>query len=163
MLYLGLGLLAAALLLVVIEAFVPSGGLISLLSAGCAVGGVVCLFRYSTTWGLVGLLAVLVLGPMAFGFALKVFPSTPIGRKMIGEKSPEQIEADRAEELKEREARLALIGSEGIVRTDLRPVGIVEIDGKRLDALSEVALIRTGTRVRVTSVEGTKIKVRPVS
>lgn len=162
MLFWGLGLLAASLLLVIIEVFVPSGGLISLLATGCAIGGVYCLFQYSTTWGLAGILAVLVLGPTTFAFALKIWPSTPIGRKMLGEKPPEMVEAERMQELRERERSLALVGAEGVVRTDLRPVGSIEIDGTRLEALAETALIKAGTRVRVTSVDGKQIKVRAI-
>lgn len=162
MLYWGLGLLAAALLLVIIEVFVPSGGLISVLSLGCAVAGVVCLFRYSTTWGLLGIAAVIFLGPMAFGFALKIWPQTPIGRRMLAEKPPEQVEAERLEAVREREAMLALVGAEGTVRTDLRPVGVIEINGQRREALAETALIKAGTRVRVTSVENAQIRVRPI-
>ncbi len=162
MLFWGIGLLAAALLLVILEVFVPSGGLIAIAASCCAVAGVVCLFRVSPTWGLVGILTLLILAPLAFSFALKVWPHTPIGRRMLGEKPPEQVEAERLAAERERDQRLALIGQEGLVLTDLRPVGIVEVQGKRFDALSEESLIRAGSRVRVTVVEPNQIKVRRV-
>ncbi|MFN0133462.1 MAG: NfeD family protein [Phycisphaerales bacterium] len=158
----GLGLLAAGLLLVVIEVFVPSGGLIAIAAIGCAVGGVVCLFRYGTTWGLIGLAAVMILGPMAMGFAWKVWPHTPIGRKMLGERSLEEVEAEQLAESKERERLAALFGAEGTVLTDLRPVGLVEIGGKRYEALSDSAFVAAGTRVRVTVVEANQLKVRAI-
>jgi membrane-bound ClpP family serine protease len=158
----GLGLLAASLLLVVIEVFVPSGGLIALTAAGCGIAGIIFLFRYSTPWGVSGLLAMVVLAPVAFGFALKVWPSTPIGRKMLGAKTEEEEEADRLAALKEREKQLSLVGARGTVITDLRPVGMIQIDGVRMEALAETGFIRAGTSVRVTVVESNQIKVRAV-
>lgn len=158
----GVCLLAASLLLVIIEVFVPSGGLLAVVSTGCAVTGVVFLFKVSTTWGLAGLGAMVVLGPSAFAFALKIWPSTPMGRRMLGAKSPEEEEADRLAALKEREKQLALIGAEGVVLSDLRPVGVIQIDGQRFDALSETGLIRAGSRIRVTKIDSNQVKVRAV-
>jgi membrane-bound ClpP family serine protease len=163
MLFWGLGLLAAALLLVIIEVFVPSGGLIAFVAAGSAIAGVYCLFRVSPMWGVIGILCVLILGPLTFSFALRVWPSTPIGRKMMGEKSPEQLEAERKAETQERERLASLIGAEGVVLTDLRPVGVVQIGSDRFDALAESAFIRAGTRVRVSVVQSNQIKVRAIT
>ncbi len=160
MLFWGIGLLAAALLLVILEVFVPSGGLIAVVATICAIAGVGCLFRVSMTWGLVGILTLVFMGPLVFSFALKVWPHTPIGRRMLGERPPEQIEAERRAAEREREQRLALIGREGIVLTDLRPIGVVEIDGKRYDALSEESLIRAGSRIKVSIAEPTQLRVR---
>jgi membrane-bound ClpP family serine protease len=162
LLYWGLGLLAASLLLVVVEVFVPSGGLIALLSTGCAIAGIVCLFRVSITWGLTGLGTMVVLGPSAFAFALKIWPSTPIGRKMLGEKPPEQVEAERLAALKEREHYAGMIGAEALVLTDLRPIGVIQLDTERFDALSETGFIPAGTRVRITHAEPSQIKVRRI-
>jgi membrane-bound ClpP family serine protease len=163
MLFWGLGLLAASLLLVIIEVFVPSGGMIALLAGGSAIAGVYCLFRVDWTWGVIGIASVLILGPLAFSFALRVWPSTPMGRKMMGEKTPEQLEAERLAEANERDRLAALVGAEGVVLTDLRPVGVVQIDGNRFDALAESAFIRAGTKVKVTVVQPNQIKVRAIS
>lgn len=158
----GLGLLAASLLLVVIELFVPSGGMISLISVTCALAGVYCLFRHSTTWGLAGLGAMLILGPLTLSFALKVWPNTPIGRRMMGDRPEEEVEAEQLAAIKDRERLASLVGAEGIVRTDLRPLGVIEIDGRRYDAISEVSFIRVGTRVRVSVAEANQLRVRPI-
>jgi membrane-bound ClpP family serine protease len=162
LLFWGLALLAVALLLVVLEVFVPSGGLIAMGATAAAIAGIIMLFRYNITWGLTGVLAVMVLGPAAFGFALRVWPSTPMGRKLLGEKSVEQVETERATAQRERDRMSALLGAEGIAMTDFRPVGVVIIDGERLDALSETGYIRAGSRVRVTVVESNQLKVRPL-
>jgi membrane-bound ClpP family serine protease len=163
MLLWGIGLLAAALLLVIVEVFVPSGGLIALVSAGCAIAGIYCLFRYSQVWGFIGIASLLVMGPAVFAFALKVWPSTPIGRRMLGELPPDQVEAQRQEEQRQRDRLAALVGAEGRVITDLRPVGLIEIDGQRVEALAQSSFIPAGSRVRITAIEGTQIRVRPLA
>ena len=79
----GIGLLAAGLLLVVIEVFVPSGGIISIGSGICSIVGVVCLFRVHWHWGIIGLGAMLILIPLTFMYSLNMMPSTRLGRKML--------------------------------------------------------------------------------
>lgn len=49
---------------------------------------------------------------------------------------------------------------EGISVSELRPSGIIEIDGERLDALSSGGFIPKGTKIKVVKVEGPKIIVR---
>lgn len=158
----GLGLLAAGVLLVVLEVFVPSGGALAFISAVVTIAGIVSLFKHSTMWGLSGILAVMVLGPMTFAFALKVWPSTPIGRRLMGERPAEMAEAERLAEQQRRRELFSLVDQEGVALTALRPVGVVKIEGARFDALSEVGYIEAGQRVRVTMIDGVQVKVRPV-
>ena len=56
----------------------------------------------------------------------------------------------------------ALVGSEAVVVSDLRPIGVVRIGNRKFEAASETTLIRAGQTVRVTSVEGLNLKVRAV-
>lgn len=162
LLFAGVGLLAVAVLLIVVEAFVPSGGVIGTVAVVAAIVGIYLLFRYKSAWGVSGLLATLVLGPMAFFSAVSMLPSTPIGRRLIGEPSEEEMLARQERELRLAEEYRALIGAEGVAMTDLKPVGLARIGGKRYDVLAEGGLIDEGTRVRVTSAEPNLIKVRPV-
>lgn len=159
----GIILLGAALALFVLEVFVPSMGLISIVGVGLAIVGLVMLFQYDVVTGVIGLLVMLVLGPLAFTFALRVFPHTGIGRSILfGGKSEEEIERESAERQAEADKRLALVGMEGETLTPLRPVGAVRIEGQRYDAVSELGMVEAGARVRVTAADGTQIKVRPV-
>lgn len=156
----GLGLLALALVLLVAEFFVPSAGALGLTAAVIAIAGVVCLFRYDTLWGVIGSLIVIVFGPLAVYFGLKLWPHTPLGRRVIGAPSEEEAAAARQRESDEKKKQAALVGKEGRVLTDLRPVGTVEIDGVRYDALSETLFVPAGSRVRVVGAEVAQIKVR---
>ena len=57
----------------------------------------------------------------------------------------------------------ALYGSSGTAATFLRPAGIAQIDGKRVDVLTEGEFIAAGTPVRVTRVQGARVFVEPVT
>lgn len=158
----GLVLLAISVLLTVIEIFVPTAGLLGLTSVVVAVAGIVCLFKYDGGWGLGGLLSAVVLLPSVFFGGIQIWRNTEAGRRAMGIPSDEEIEARQLRELRERQAREAIIGMEGVVLTDLRPVGVVELDGKRVDALADEGFIQAGRRVRVTAVEATEVRVRTI-
>lgn len=158
----GWGLIGLGVILVALDLFLPSAGMLAVAAGASALAGVVCLFRFDTMWGLAGLGSVLVGGPIVAAFALKVWPHTPMGRRLIAAPTEEQVTAQREQEEAERRARLALVGKEGVVLTDLRPVGVVEINGVRYDALSETRFVQAGSMVRVTTADGLQVKVRPV-
>ena len=158
----GLGLMGASVLLLILEIFVPSGG--AILFTACAVGvaGVVCLWLVDPLWGVLSLIFMVLAGPSIFFYGLSLWRHTPLGRKMIGALSDEEQEKHRLEELHARDEQLRLVGAEGTAATDLRPVGVVLINGKRYDALAELGLIPAGSRVRVTVVESNQLKVRAI-
>ncbi|MBL8763089.1 MAG: hypothetical protein JNM07_02325 [Phycisphaerae bacterium] len=156
MLYWGLALLGVAFILVAIDLFVPTMGVLLVTALAVAVAGVVCMYRYSAAWGLIGTLVVVVGGPVLMGFFINVMPHTPMGRRLMLGADP----ADAPSPPPESSELAALVGREGDALTDLRPVGAVRIDGKRFDALAELQYIRAGARIRVTVVVGTQIKVR---
>ncbi|MCA9307057.1 MAG: NfeD family protein [Phycisphaerales bacterium] len=159
----GLGL--GAVLLFLIEFLVPSAGIIGAVSFLLVCASIYAFFQVGEWWGIASVGIYMVLIPIAINFALKVMPHTPIGRKlMLGGPDTEEEEArKRAErERTEREQAAALIGAEGEALTDLRPVGSVKIEGMRIEALAEGAMIDAGTRVRVVKVEGSQVKVRRI-
>lgn len=161
----GLALLAAALLLVIVEVFVPSAGLISVMALTAAIAGIVCLFKVSVLWGVIGILTMIILWPLIFFFGLSIMPSTHFGRKLLfgeGGKEDPALSEDPDGHGGDP-ALLALIGQEAIALTDLRPVGTIRVGDKKYDALSEISLIRAGTRIRITAIEDNQIKVRPVA
>lgn len=158
----GLVLLGVAAILLAAEVFIPSAGIIAGLSGISAIAGIVCLFRYDTTWGVIGILLALVLGPVIFFVGLNVWKNTEFGRRAIGAPSEEEISKQALEEIEARKKLEALIGAKGVALTDLRPVGLVMVGGERRDALAETSFIAAGTRVRVTVVESHQVKVRPL-
>lgn len=155
----GLILLGVALVILIVDLFIPSAGMLAILSLTVAGAGIVCLFRHDTMWGVFGLLFVVIGWPLALFMGFKIMPQTAIGKKLIlgSNQDDEERPAEPPSPL------LALIGSEGVVVTDLRPIGVIRIGDKKFDALSETTLIRSGSTVKVTGlVDGVNLKVRPV-
>ncbi len=54
-----------------------------------------------------------------------------------------------------------LVGSTGLTVTALRPAGIADINGKRVDVVSDGSFIPQSTEVVVVKTEGSRIVVRP--
>lgn len=165
MLLWGFGLILLAGFLLFIELFVPSGGVIGLVAGVTAIAGVVFFWREDTTWGLSATLGVLILGPCAVAFMLKIYPETYVGRKLIlgGSKSEEEeFAATVRTKTEAHNTRQELLGQTGITLNDLRPIGKVRIDGRRYEALAESGVIDSGSEVVVVSIVDNQIKVRPV-
>jgi membrane-bound ClpP family serine protease len=160
MLIWGLGLLAVALLLLVIDIFVPTMGVLSVVAGICTLAGLGALWSHDITWGISGTLAVMVLGPIIFFAGLKMYPHTPIGRRMIGAPSEEEQEAARRADEDERRQRAALLGAQGVVVTPLHPTGTVQVNDQRFEAICDTAILPAGARVKVVAVEGPRLRVR---
>lgn len=152
--------LAIAAVLFAVEIFIPSGGLLGLLSAAALVTGVVLLFQVNTALGMAGAIASLVAVPVAVLLAMKLWPHTPIFRMLVLDDAQQRSDSDAPADAREPGA---LVGHTGTAVTDLRPSGMCVIDGKRLDCLSDHGLIESGTAVRVVRVDGRNILVRAES
>lgn len=163
-------LLGVALVLMFIELFVPSGGLIGVMAAIAAIGSLVAFFKYDTTWGMAMTAAYIILAPVAIIGIFKLWLSSPIAKRMIlggredGTSAPTEENAVAAEHARhQRNAVLRqLIGAEGITITSLRPVGTVRINDQRIDALAESGVIDANTPIVVTDIYDNQIKVRPL-
>ena len=160
----GLILLAAAVLIVVLELFVPTAGA----AVGHGGGAGPCGHRLHVQGRrCVGVLVVAG-GDHPRPRGVRLCPAhlaqhAPGAERIIGMPSDEQVEQQKTAEEEARREREALIGAEGIVLTDLRPLGVVEVNGRRYDARSESRFIQTGSRIRVSHVDGLELKVRPLA
>ncbi|MEQ8318550.1 MAG: NfeD family protein [Phycisphaerales bacterium] len=157
----GLLLLGISAFLGLLEFFVPSAGIIGIVALVVAIAGVVCLWSYETAWGITGMLGVLVIAPTATYFGFKVLPYTPIGKGLIlSNPDPDDPSGDASNA--SHALRIALVGQEGMAQTDLRPIGVVKIEGQRHDAVAESGYIPGGSRVKVISADGIQLKVRQI-
>jgi membrane-bound ClpP family serine protease len=147
--------LVAGLLLLFVEVFVPSGGLIGILAFGLLALSLWLAFT-TTPHGWKFLLAEAILLPVAFMGAIALWPYTPLARR-LGLKPPAR------EEVEPETATLTLhhlIGQFGRALTPLRPSGVVDFEGRRLDGLAEEGLIPAGTLVKAISIRGNQLVVR---
>lgn len=160
-------LFAAALVLLFLELFVPSGGLIGVLAGAAAFGGVIMLFAIDTDFGLIGAIVVGAAIPFCIYLGIKMFPHTFVAR-WLTLKNPAPLpvdedgdgEPDPAPRPSARPEDLPAVGATGQAVGDLRPVGACLIDGKRIECLADESTIDAGSAIKVVAVDGMHVKVR---
>ena len=158
--FLAIALLMVGFSLIVAEIFLPSGGLILIMCVIAFIASMWCATKawYGTAPVAFGiyLASVVVLIPTVIVGTFKIFPKTPMGRRLIGAPTTAEV-TPYAEE----QAHLtSLIGRIGKTITPLIPGGMVEVDGERLHAYSEGVLIDPGVDVEIVDVRGTRVRVR---
>ncbi|MCC7409561.1 MAG: hypothetical protein IT442_15965 [Phycisphaeraceae bacterium] len=149
--------LAIAFVLFFIEIFIPSGGLLGILSFASLVGGIALLFKVDTTVGLIGAIAALLAIPFLFALAIKIWPNTPLF-KYILLKTPPTPPPPAAGDA----PAPVNVGDRGRTLTALRPVGTCLIHHQRLECLADGTVVEAGIDVEVVGVDGMQIKVRPL-
>mgnify|MGYP001232696048 CR=1 FL=1 len=157
-----------ALALFFVEIFVPSGGLIALVGALSVVASLIAFFMHDVNTGLVATGVYIIFGPILGWIAFKIWASSPLAKRMIlggivEEDSDEAKQRARARTEKRNEELQLLVGQIGESITVLRPVGVVRIDGQRIDAMAETGTIESNTPIEVVSVYDNQIKVRKIS
>lgn len=148
-------LLGLGLALIVAEVLFPSFGVLSVLATASIAAALVVAFREGA--GVPFLVATGVLVPLVIALGLKVFPRSPMGRRMIAE----GLSFEGRAAFDERDLRLA--GKSGTVESPLRPSGIARIDGRRVDVVSRGEPIGAGEQVRVVEVTGNRVVVARIA
>jgi membrane-bound serine protease (ClpP class) len=149
-------LLCAALL--VAEIFVPSFGLIGLCALASLIGGIAIFFKLNPAAGWVGIVVAVVMIPAVLIFAYKIFPKTGFG-KAVSLDGPKKKRGEGIPDVDELEA---LLGQKAIVISPLRPVGMCDFSGTRLECVAESGYVEKGKTVEVIKVEGTQLTVRAI-
>ena len=145
--------------LLVLEAFMPGFGV-----AGVS-GIVVETVAVALTWihhgpvaALGMLLIILSMIAIAISMSLRSATNGRLSKSKLILRETESNEAG----YRSTEDMEVFLGREGQTTTVLRPTGIAEFDGVRLNVVSEGEFIPSGTAVRVVRIEGSRILVRPV-
>ncbi len=146
----------ASALLIIAEVFLPSGGIITLCSVACLAGGIAIFFYRSTTAGWVGVIIALVMIPLVIVVAYKILPKTRFG-KSVTLTPPERQQGDAIPDTNQLKG---LLGAEGMVTSPLRPVGMCDFSGRRVECVAEGGYVDKGQKVKVIDVESTQVTVR---
>ncbi len=159
MLLIGLGLLGLAAVLLVLELFIPSGGMLALLTILCALGAVISLFLWNELVGLVAMVLMLLAGPIIVVQGVKIWSRTPIGKRAVlgaeagggavRDAAPTGQDSAHSSDGGHSTAPGVAIGARGITETPLRPGGFVRIGSARVDAVAEGRFIDAGEEVEV--------------
>lgn len=139
--------------LVVLEVFIPSGGILGMLSGLAILGSIFFAFRRDTTSGLVFILVSLIAVPALLALAFRVWPYTPMGKAFLGELPTE-------DELIPIDSRRELVGRVGVAKSKMLPAGSVLVDGHWVDAITQGEPIEPGESVVVVEVRANRVVVR---
>jgi membrane-bound ClpP family serine protease len=146
----------AGMLLLLVEAFNPGFGIAGGLGLVLMIVGIILTARNAfEVMVMLGLLLLLV--AFLLFLVLRSAKGGMLYRRLILKSS-----ATRQEGFAAVPEDTTLVGKEGVVLTQLRPAGTGEIDGLRMDIVSEGAFIAAGTRIQVVRVEGRRIVVAPI-
>lgn len=154
----GLTILAAYSLLL-LECFLPSGGVLAVASVLCLLGAVALGFSTNTTTGLLVVLIIVVGTPILIRFLVLLWPSTRIGRKILN-RSATKRNGSAVAISDNSDANAVLIGANGIAVTDLKPNGIARIRGRKWDVITEGEFVPEGSQILVTREEMGRLHVR---
>ena len=146
-------LVVVGCLMLAAEVFVP-GLVLGTLGGLCLIGSVaLCYSAYGPLLGTVAFAALAVLVIAGFFLWLRLFPHTPIGKKMMLNRSLDSRSSMKIPDL---------TGATGEAVTPLRPAGTAVINGRRMDVVAESGLIESGQKISVVSQEGIRIVVRQI-
>lgn len=148
--------LIVGLALLVLEAFMPGFGL-----PGIA-GIVLHIIAVVLTWFSHGPVAALCM-TVALLSVIAIAISVSLHSAAKGRLSKSRIVLNETESreagYRASEDMQVFLGKEGVATTVLRPTGMAEFDGVRLNVVSEGEYIQAGTKVQIVRVEGSRILV----
>ena len=147
-----IALLIAGALLLLLETILP-GLIAGIVGFVCLIAAVVLGYvRFDMATGNT-VLAITICGLIVGTiFYLKYFPTSRVAQLFVSKSAVGEIGTEDP----------SLINQTGETLTALRPSGKAVIGGQRCDVISEGAFIEAGKAVKVISVEGLRVVVRPV-
>jgi membrane-bound serine protease (ClpP class) len=142
-------LIGIGVVLSVAEALLPTHGILGLLGGGSVACAIVAAARVSPWAGIALLVAAVAALPLLWVAFVHYWPRTPLGRRIVMQplESPPPTLAVR-------------VGQTGVAVSELRPMGLCEFDGTRVEAISEHGIIEPGTDVKVVALSNNRPTVR---
>ncbi|MGI6297902.1 MAG: NfeD family protein [Saccharofermentanales bacterium] len=146
-------LLVAGVILLVVEMFTPGFGLAGGTGVVLLVIGII-LTAGSPLEAIALVLILIVLVSIMILLLLRSARKGRLARNMIL-----HLKSSKDKGYRSSEDKSALVGQTGTASSDLRPSGVVDLDGERLDVVTQGSFIRRGTKVRIIEVTGNRVVV----
>ncbi len=131
-------LIAAALVLIVIEAFLPTHGVLGGLGVLLVIGAIYLGFTINTATGAIVFAGSAIAAPVMTILVLKTWQRSPIGRRITLNATTPPMEHEQIR-----------IGDVGTTVSTLRPMGEAEFGPVTVQVTAHTGSIAPGTRVRV--------------
>jgi membrane-bound serine protease (ClpP class) len=148
-------LLISGLMLIGAEVFIP-GGILG------AIGGIALLGASITAFSIFPPLAaayitggIILMVGVIIALWIKLFPKTWVGKQMT-------VTQDLHDAKGTEDHLLELLGAKGISASQLHPAGYAEINGRRIDVITQGEMIDKDVEVHVIEVEGNRVVVAQV-
>ncbi|MBR1683959.1 MAG: hypothetical protein IJ708_02395 [Clostridia bacterium] len=145
--------------LIVLEAFMPGFGVPGICGILMEIAAIVIAYVYH------GAVLALIMGLIILS-VIAIVLSVCLRSAVKGKFSKSQMVLRDVEGKEDgyvaAEDMQVFLGREGETTGALRPAGIADFDGVRLNVVSEGEFIPAGTRVRIARAEGSRIVVKPV-
>ncbi|MDV5121832.1 MAG: NfeD family protein [Candidatus Scalindua sp.] len=135
---------------ITIELFIP-GAIVGICGAGCVIASIVFAYLYVSN----------LLGHILLGIGICFIPIFFITwykllTRTFAVKDTEEGFSSASDKLDE------LLSAEGVAITTLRPSGTANINGNKVDVVSEGEMISKNTKIKVIDIKGNRIVVKPV-
>jgi len=160
-------LLALGLIMMLVEILIiPGFGVVGIGAIILLAGGVyLAWIKLSLAWS-IGATLISISSIILSIVVLRKsgIPGSMVLNRRVGESaSPPAAAGEQAEESKKKDSvtkdSVICAGQTGLAVSDLRPAGIANFQGRRLNVLTDGTYIRKGTRIRIIKVEGNRIFV----
>ncbi|QDV25655.1 NfeD family protein [Aureliella helgolandensis] len=145
-LYLAIFLCFGAFALALLDIFVPSGGLLLVLAGLAALASILFGFQAGMYGGMLMLTLVATAVPLFVVLAIRIWPHTPIGRRVIL-KLPEL--ANKKVGYWAPAPQEALVGCVFVAESELLPSGQVRVGHRHYNAIAESGIIETGQHFKI--------------
>jgi membrane-bound serine protease (ClpP class) len=145
--------------LIVAEVFLPSAGIVTICSILCVAGGIAVFFSQGgPVAGWLGVVTAVVMFPVVFIVSYHILPRTRFGKSVMLAPPVQQTGGG----VPDADDLNTLLGAEAVVITPLRPVGMCDFSGRRLECVGESGYVEKGKTVKVIRITGTQLTVRVV-
>lgn len=145
-------LLAVGFILVGTEIFVPGGILGTFGAIAWLAAAIVGWTKFPDPWKLVSAVGLLFIGLLTFVIWIRYFPKSRMGKLL-------SLSENAANYKAHNNSNLPPVGSVGKATSTLRPCGIAEIEGQRLDVVANGEWIEAGESIKISSISGGHISV----
>lgn len=154
-LFIPIALILTGLALIVVEVYLVPGfnvvGVFGFVVILFAIG-----YAFSEGGWMGGVYATIGTGVVGGGLFYLMWTSGAWDRFVLAT----SIRSSEESDARESEHRAKYLGKSGLAMTPLRPTGVAEIDGERIEVVTEGEFIAAGSRIRVVAMDRRRFFVR---
>lgn len=143
-------LITAGLVLLFLELFIPSGGILGIVGTGGAALGIYGFFHQGHPAIGIGSILIVIAVVVA---SIRYWLGKVTHQDVMTPETSTGVD----------ESKSTLLGQLGTTQTELRPAGAAMLGGKRVDVVSDGHFVAKGIPVKVVDISGNRVVVREVS